>query len=190
MGVKAPWVAGHQSQALRRLGQVPGLEQPLQARDVLGRGRPPVALLVNARAAAAAAAAPGQQVGGTGEGAVGEEEDGAGDAVQQLEGSGEITWVSGWEEPRRAPASAPASASYPARVRVGVQVAVEQRLESRWRRHRLGEAVPPPAAVLQAPVPDRGQRGVAGVRGRVRVERVPPAVHRRVRLAQVLQTEG
>lgn len=92
-------MAGPQSQTLRRLGQVPGLEQPLQAGDVLGRRRPPVALLVNARAAAAAA--PGQQVGGTGEGAVGEEEDGAGDAVQQLQGRWESPWVSGWEELRR-----------------------------------------------------------------------------------------
>lgn len=96
-------MAGPQSQTLRRLGQVPGLEQPLQAGDVLGRRRPPVALLVNARAAAAAtaAAAPGQQVGGTGEGAVGEEEDGAGDAVQQLQGRWESPRVSGWEELRR-----------------------------------------------------------------------------------------
>lgn len=63
-----------------KLGEGPGFQQPLQARHVLRGRRPPVALLVNA--GAAAAAAPRQQVGRTGEGPPREEEDGAGDAVR------------------------------------------------------------------------------------------------------------
>lgn len=73
-----------------KLGEGPGLQQPLQARHVLGGRCPPVALLVNA---GAAAAAPGQQVSGTGEGPPREEEDGAGDGVRLGEGGrGELSW--------------------------------------------------------------------------------------------------
>ncbi|TNN37141.1 hypothetical protein EYF80_052685 [Liparis tanakae] len=85
VGVERPLRSSGGGGSLGELGQGPGLQQPLQARHVLGGRRPPVALLVNARTAAAAAA-PRQQVSGTGEDAPREEEDGAGGGVARLVG--------------------------------------------------------------------------------------------------------
>lgn len=70
---------GGGAEAGGKLGEGPGFQQPLQARHVLGGRCPPVALLVNA---GAAAAPPGQQVGRTGERPPREEEDGAEDGVR------------------------------------------------------------------------------------------------------------
>lgn len=66
---------------------------------------------------------------------------------------------------------------------MGVEVAVEQRLEGRDGGNGLGEAVPSVLAVLQGPVPHRGQRGVRGIGGGVHVS---PAVDRSVGLSEVL----
>ncbi len=80
IGVKWSLRSRGGSEALGKLSQGPSFQQPLQAGHVLRGRRPPVALLVNARAAAA----PGKQVSRTGEGASREEEDWAGDGVSQL----------------------------------------------------------------------------------------------------------
>lgn len=77
--------------------------------------------------------------------------------------------------------------SYPVSVQLRVEVSVEQGL--RWGRggDRLGETGSSVGAVLQSPVPHRRKRRVRRVRGRVRLQRVPPAVDGRVGLTQILQ---
>lgn len=73
-------------------------------------------------------------------------------------------------------------------VWVSVEVAVEQRLERGSWGDGLGEALLSRLAVLQGPVPHRGQRGVARIGGRVRMQHVSPAVDRGVGLSEVLRT--
>jgi len=80
--------------------------------------------------------------------------------------------------------------THPVCVWVGVEVSVEQRLERRGRGDGLGEALPPVLAVLQGPVPHRGQGGVRGVRGVRGGLHVPPAVDRCVGLPEVLGRGG
>lgn len=76
------------------------------------------------------------------------------------------------------------------RVWVGVEVAIEQRLERRDRGDGLGEAVSSVLAVLQGPVPHRGQRRVRRVGGRIRMKQVSPAVDWCVGLPEVLGGAG
>lgn len=71
-------------------------------------------------------------------------------------------------------------------VGVGVEVAVEQRLERRSRGHGLGETALSRLAVLQGPVPHRGQRRVRRICGRIWMQHISPAVDGRVALPEVL----
>lgn len=71
-------------------------------------------------------------------------------------------------------------------VGVGVEVAVEQRLERRSRGHGLGETALSRLAVLQGPVPHRGQRRVGRICGRIWMQHISPAVDGRVALPEVL----
>lgn len=75
VGVQRPLRTEVSSQTLRNLGDGQCLQQSLQTRHILRGRRPPVALPVNARAAAAA---PGQEVGRAGKDAPGQEKDRAG----------------------------------------------------------------------------------------------------------------
>ena len=65
---------------------------------------------------------------------------------------------------------------------LGVQVPVQQVLDRSGWGDRLGEAVPAVLAVLQGPVPDRGEGGVRRVR-------VPPALDGGVGLTMVLDRD-
>lgn len=80
------------------------------------------------------------------------------------------------------------SQPHPVFVGVGVEVAVEQRLERRSRGHGLGETALSRLAVLQGPVPHRGQRRVRRIRGRIRMQHISPAIDGRVALPEVLST--
>lgn len=71
-------------------------------------------------------------------------------------------------------------------VGVGVEVAVEQRLERRSRGHGLGETALSRLAVLQGPVPHRGQWRVGRICGRIWMQHISPAVDGRVALPEVL----
>lgn len=82
------------------------------------------------------------------------------------------------------------SAPYPVCVWVGVEVSIEQWLGRRDGGHGLGEAVSSVLAVLQGPVPHRGERRVRGVGGRIRMKHIPPAIHWCVGLPGVLGREG
>lgn len=76
---------------------------------------------------------------------------------------------------------------YPVRVWVGVKVAVEKRLQWRGWGHRLSEAILSGLAVLQGPVPHRGERRVRWIRGRIGVKQVSPAVDGCVGLTKILR---
>lgn len=78
------------------------------------------------------------------------------------------------------------SQPHPVFVGVGVEVAVEQRLERRSRGHGLGETALSRLAVLQGPVPHRGQRRVGRICGRIWMQHISPAVDGRVALPEVL----
>lgn len=71
-------------------------------------------------------------------------------------------------------------------VGVGVEVAVEQRLERRSRGHGLRETALSRLAVLQGPVPHRGQWRVRRICGRIWMQHISPAVDRRVALPEIL----
>lgn len=75
-------------------------------------------------------------------------------------------------------------------VWVGVEVAIEQRLERRDWGDRLGETVSSVLAVLQGPVPHRGQRRVRWIRGGIWMKHISPAVDWCVGLPEVLRTAG
>lgn len=71
-------------------------------------------------------------------------------------------------------------------VGVGVEVAVEQRLERRSRGHGLRETALSRLAVLQGPVPHRGQWRVRWICGRIWMQHISPAVDGRVALPEIL----
>lgn len=71
-------------------------------------------------------------------------------------------------------------------VGVGVEVAVEQRLERRSRGHGLRETALSRLAVLQGPVPHRGQWRVRRICGRIWMQHISPAVDGRVALPEIL----
>lgn len=71
-------------------------------------------------------------------------------------------------------------------VGVGVEVAVEQRLERRSRGHGLRETALSRLAVLQGPVPHRGQWRVRRICGRIWMQHISPAVDGCVALPEIL----
>lgn len=71
-------------------------------------------------------------------------------------------------------------------VGVGVEVAVEQRLERRSWGHGLRETALSRLAVLQGPVPHRGQWRVRRICGRIWMQHISPAVDGRVALPEIL----